>query len=291
MANERVWGGDSEVSIDRVNAWMRAQPWYRQQLAAWGQNPNNVNLNSSQRSMLMRLAQQNGVTIDQGAIEVDPAGNFNPKGHKLRNTLIGAGITAAALTGAGALGVGPMSGLFGGAGAAGAGAGAAATGPALLAGAPTGAALPGLLPAVSGAGAAAGTAGAAGAGGSYVANAVRNVAKQATGGAASSWIDRLAPLIGLGTTAATGGFSSPRVGIDPTLQQQINDLIGVQTTRAQQSQPIYEAAMRLAGQLAPTASTSPRLQSAIRDAGAPVSATQNGLDPQVTEALRRMGGL
>lgn len=276
MADARVWGGDSEASINRVNQWMRSQPWYVQQLRAWGQSPSNVNLTSAQRSMLLRLAQQNGVTVDQGAIEVDPAGNFNPKGHKLRNTLIGAGIGAAVAA--------PfvLPALAGGAGAA--------TGPALLAGAPSGAALPGLLPAIGAGGAtAAGATAAAGAGGNYIANAIKGVARQATGGnSGADWVSRLAPLIGLGTTAATGGFSSPRVGMDPTMQQQINDLIGVQTQRAKASQPIYEAAMRLAGSLAPTAQTSSRLQSAIADAGRPQPS--GSMDPQVTEALTRLMG-
>lgn len=280
----RVWGGDSEASINQVNQWMRSQPWYAQQLAAWGQNPNNVHLSQSQAQQLLRMAQANGVQVDQGAIEVDPAGNFNPKGHKLRNTLIAGGIAGAALTGGAALGA------FGGLGGAGAAAGA---GPALLAGAPTGAALPGLLPALGAASAgsaAAGGAAAAG-GGSFISKAVKGVADKALGNASSSWVDKLAPLIGLGTQAATGGFKTPSVGVDPALQKQIQDLIAMQTGRAQQSQPLYEAAMRLAGQLAPTSNTSPRVQSAVQAAGAPVSANQRGFDPAVTDALRRMGGL
>lgn len=275
-------GGDSEVSIDRVNQWMRSQPWYLAQLRAWGQNPASVRLNKSQASMLLRLAQANGVQIDQGAIEVDAGGNLNPKGHKLRNTLIGAGVTAAALTGAGALGAGPMAGLFGSSSApallAGAPTGAALPGllpavgaPSLLAGAPTGAALPGLLPAVRGA----------------AGNAIKNVAKQATGGG-TDWVSTLAPLIGLGTQAATGGFSTPKVGIDPGLQSQLQELITRQTSRAQQSAPLYEAAMKLAQSMAPTATTTPRLQSAIQASAAPVR--QPDLNPQVADALGRLMG-
>ena len=114
----RVWGGDSEASIDSVNQWMRAQPWYREFLAAQGQSPDSVKLSKTQSQQLLKLAQANGAVVDEGDIEVDPAGNFNPKGHKLRNTLIGLGIGgAAALTGGAALGA------FGGAGGAGAGAG------------------------------------------------------------------------------------------------------------------------------------------------------------------------
>ena len=118
MATPRVWGGDSEQSINSVNQWMRQQPWYAQALASFGQNPSSVKLSQGQAQQLLRMAQANGVQVDEGSIEVDPAGNFNPKGHKLRNTLIGLGIGgAAALTGGAALGA------FGGGGAAGAGAG------------------------------------------------------------------------------------------------------------------------------------------------------------------------
>ena len=148
MADARVWGGDSEASINRVNQWMRSQPWYVQQLRAWGQSPSNVNLTSAQRSMLLRLAQQNGVTVDQGAIEVDPAGNFNPIGHKLRNGLIAAGLGGAAIAAPFALGA-----LAGGGGA---------SVPALASGVPTAIGGASALPAVAGgAGAAAGAAAAA----------------------------------------------------------------------------------------------------------------------------------
>lgn len=112
-----VSGGDSEVSINQANQWMRSQPWYQSFLAAYRQDPNAVRLTESQRQQLVRTAQANGMVIDEGAIEMDPSGNFNPRGHKMRNALIGLGVAgAAALTGGAALGA------FGGAGA-GAGAG------------------------------------------------------------------------------------------------------------------------------------------------------------------------
>jgi len=161
MATYTVNKGDSESSINAVNQWLRVQPWYLQQLAQWGQNPARVKLSKSQSQQLLKLAQAHGAQIDEGAIEVDPGGNFNPKGHKLRNTLIAAGIGgAAALTGGAALGA------FGGAGGLGAGAAAA---PALGGGSTLAAGLggAGALGAggagLAGAGAAAGAAGAAGA--------------------------------------------------------------------------------------------------------------------------------
>lgn len=141
--SSRVWQGDSEASINAVNQAMRAQPWYQAFLASIGQSPDAVQLSKAQSRQLLRLAQANGVQVDEGHIEVDPGGNFNPKGHKLRNTLIGVGIGgAAALTGGAALGA------FGGAGAA---------VPALEGGATLAANLgtASALPAVAGAGAAA----------------------------------------------------------------------------------------------------------------------------------------
>ena len=115
MTDPRVWGGDSEGSIDTVNQWMRAQPWYTQQLHSWGITPGNVNLYDAQRTALLKLAQAHGVVVDEGKIEVDPAGNFNPIGHKLRNTLIGVGLAAGGLGLAGA-GAGAFSGSALGAG-------------------------------------------------------------------------------------------------------------------------------------------------------------------------------
>ncbi len=126
----RVWGGDSETSIDQANQWMRAQPWYQQQMQAWGQDPGHPTLNKAQSKQIVRLAQANGAVVDEGHIEVDDHGNFNPIGHKLRNGLIIAGLAAGGILAApaiaGALGASAAGGA--GAGAAGAGAGAAGAG-------------------------------------------------------------------------------------------------------------------------------------------------------------------
>jgi len=123
-----VAGGQSEASIDQVNIWMRSQPW-------WAAIKGNAsNLNDAQKRQILQAAQQNGVQVDEGDIEVDKAGNFNPKGHKLRNTLIVAGIAAATIATmgaagafAGAAGAGSAAAGAGGAGAAAAGTGALAS--------------------------------------------------------------------------------------------------------------------------------------------------------------------
>jgi hypothetical protein len=117
MADQHsILKGDSESSINAQNQFMRSQPWYAQYLASIGQNPASVRLNDSQRTQLTRLAQQNGMKVDEGAIEIDPAGNFNPRGHKLRNAAIIAGAAAGGILAAPAIAgaVGGMGGIGGG---------------------------------------------------------------------------------------------------------------------------------------------------------------------------------
>jgi hypothetical protein len=113
------YGKPTEASIDQVNIWMRSTPWYQQLLKQWGHDPAHPgDLTKAQRDQLLRTAQAQGVVVDQGDMEIDTHGNFNPKGHKLRNTLIVAGIAGATLATMGA------AGAFAGAAGAGAGAGA-----------------------------------------------------------------------------------------------------------------------------------------------------------------------
>jgi hypothetical protein len=121
------YGQPTEVGIDKVNIWMRSQPWYQDLLRSWHQDPSNVHLNDSQKQQIVRQAQANGVVVDEGHMEVDPSGNFNPIGHKLRNTLIVAGIAAATIATMGAAGAFSGAAAAGSAGA-GAGGGAAAAG-------------------------------------------------------------------------------------------------------------------------------------------------------------------
>lgn len=244
-----------------LTAQVQALPAYQQWLRARGGN-----LSDADRKQAAFLLRSYGVSIPDG-MEVDARGQVVPIDHTTRNRLLTAALAA------------PLFLPSGGAAAG----GAAASTPGYA-----GVVTPGgfgVGSGATGASAAGATAGGATAG-SYIRSAINDTARAASGGnSVAGWVDRLAPLIGLGTTAATGGFSSPQVGIDPTLQQQINELVGIQTGRAKASQPIYEAALRLAGQLAPTASTSPRLQAAIADAGMPVSSRQASMDPQVAEAL------
>lgn len=123
------YGKQSEATIDQVNIWMRSTPWYQQQMRSWGQDPGHPHLTKDQSAQILRTAQANGVVVDQGAMEVDDGGNFNPKGHKLRNTLIVAGVAAATIATMGAAGV-----FSGGGAAAGGATGASGTAAAGVAG-------------------------------------------------------------------------------------------------------------------------------------------------------------
>ncbi len=113
----------SETDIDRANQWLRSQPFYLEFIRSIGQDPSYVHLNDAQKKQFAQIAAANGLPLPSND-EIDPAGNINPKGHKMRNFLIAAAIGGAAVGGYYAL-----PALTGGGGAAGAGAaGAAGTG-------------------------------------------------------------------------------------------------------------------------------------------------------------------
>lgn len=99
------YGTPTEATLDQVNIWMRSTPWYQNLLRSWGQDPGHPHLNKNQAQQILRLAQANGVVVDEGNTEIDAGGNFDTKGHKLRNTLIVAGIAGAAIATMGAAGV------------------------------------------------------------------------------------------------------------------------------------------------------------------------------------------
>ncbi len=113
------YGQRAEAPIDAVNQWMRSQPWYQSLIRSFGQDPNNVHLNDSQKQQVIRAAQANGVIVDEGhnGQEVDDSGNFQAKSHALRNTLIVAGLAAAAI--AAPYAIGAIAGSGGTAGTAG----------------------------------------------------------------------------------------------------------------------------------------------------------------------------
>ena len=161
--------GESEVDIDKFNIWLRGTPQYQDLLKSWGQDPGHPhNLNDSQKTQITRTAQALGAKVDESSEEVDDNGNFRNVGHKLRNTLIVAGIAAASIATMGAAGM--LGGAaLGGADAAGAAAGlggveagaTAGIGSAVAAGELGGMAA---LPALAGGATAAGIGGAAAAG-------------------------------------------------------------------------------------------------------------------------------
>lgn len=100
------YGQRGAASLDAFNQWFRARPEYYAKLKQFGQDPTNVHLNDAQKQEMVRLAQSLGAVVDEGhdGQEVDDSGNFRAKSHKLRNTLIVAGIAGAALATAGLAG-------------------------------------------------------------------------------------------------------------------------------------------------------------------------------------------
>jgi hypothetical protein len=207
------YGGTTEATRDQVNIWMRSQPWYQQMLTSWGQSPDNVHLQDWQKEAIVRGAQANGVVVDQGKQEIDDSGNFRNVGHKLRNTLIVAGLAGATIATMGAAGAfsGAAGAAMAGGEAAGAGAGAAgagAVGAGTLAGIEGGAyglgsgALAGLGTGAMGAtalGAGAGAAGAAGVGAGLASSGVGGMSATSLG---------LPATAGLGTAGSTGAVGA-----------------------------------------------------------------------------------
>lgn len=109
-------GTDQEAT--QATSAMRQSPWYqdwakKNNLQFQGDQYGNASLNDNQQQDLYNQALQHGIGLNNKYDQVDQNGQISEAHHKLRNTLIGAGIGAAALSGFGAAGIGPLSGLFG----------------------------------------------------------------------------------------------------------------------------------------------------------------------------------
>lgn len=173
MANLYPAGIGNPQQAMQATAAMRQEPWYQQWLASKGIIGTDANgnptrpLTDSEQSDLLDLARQHGIGISD-SYQIDPNGQIAEiPSHLWRDIGIGAGIGGLALTGLGAAGIGPLSGLLSGASSvAGAGAGLGGVESGAAAGLGS-AALPGAmasLPAIGGTGTAvaAGTGAAAG---------------------------------------------------------------------------------------------------------------------------------
>lgn len=154
-------GNDQQAS--QATAAMRQSPWYQQQMQQWGNTATDANgnptnkLTDSQQQDLYNLALKNGIGLNNKYDQVDENGQISEAHHKLRDALIGAGIGAAALSGFGAAGIGPLSGLFGVSGGITAGTGADVAGASALGGGGVLGGLPGAMTALPGLGAGAGS--------------------------------------------------------------------------------------------------------------------------------------
>ena len=111
----------AEQELDRWNQAMRQSPAYLNFMRSQGLPTNGrVSLSRQQQDGLERALAAAGMQIP-GGMHVDQGGNLNQKNRLVRNTAIGAGVGAGALATAGALGAGPLAGVFGGGGGAAAG--------------------------------------------------------------------------------------------------------------------------------------------------------------------------
>lgn len=134
----------SEAELNQFNQQLRASPLYAQFMSSQGLVPGRaVKLSRRQQGQFEDVLRAHGVPIPSG-MHIDNAGNLNQKNRLARNIGIAAAATGLALTGAGAAGIGPLSGL--GAGATGA-AGAAGAIPSVGA---TGGIAAGAFPAIAG---------------------------------------------------------------------------------------------------------------------------------------------
>ncbi len=262
-----VAGNASEASLDQVNIWMRSTPWYQEMMRAWGQDPGHPSLNDAQRQAITREAQKNGVVVHEGDVEIDKGGNFDTRGHGLRNTLIVAGIAAASIATMGA------AGAF--AGAAGAGTGAAGAGGAAggTLAATTTAPLMGMLPAggvglgAGGSAAALGGGAAATAGGWTGGAAGGHTAggTLAAGGGLSA-TDRLlkagkalsmaAPIVGALRYNNNNQNNAPDANQMIASNPQLKQLFDLQVGQAQRADPMHEALVRLSTRLLPNSAKS-----------------------------------
>lgn len=123
----------TEADINSANQWMWQQPWYQEAIKSFGQQMGNVHLNDNQKKQLAQVIAAHGFPLPDRD-EIDPSGNVNPKGHKMRNFLIAAAIGGATIATMGAAGAfAGAAGAGGAAGGAGGAAGAAGAGGALAA--------------------------------------------------------------------------------------------------------------------------------------------------------------
>jgi hypothetical protein len=120
-----------QTSAQQLASWnqaWRTSPLYAQIMRNLGVDTSGpIHLDEGTAHAVERALRENGVQLPDG-MKIDNAGNLNQTNTLWRNVGIGAGLTGAALTGLGAAGVGPLSGLFGAGAAAGAGAGTAGAG-------------------------------------------------------------------------------------------------------------------------------------------------------------------
>lgn len=254
---------DSE--LDRFNDQLRASAAWQNFMRANGIDLSRpVRLSDQQRKALQTQLQRSGIVTFGKGLEIDQAGNVNQdEGFSkywnnpwIRYPVLAGG----ALATAGALGAGPLAGVFGGGSGAAGAAGAAmpafdslpaissaagAANAAAIGGAPSLAALLGAAPSAGVGSAVAGGAGAAGAG---------NALTRALRAAGLSPRD----LVGLGASAipaivGSGGGNPFSSDEERALYDEARQGLAMQRRRAEQTQPIFDDLVRRAEAYAPNA--------------------------------------
>lgn len=111
-----------------------------------------------------------------------------------------------------------------------------------------------------------------------------------------SWVapavETAAPFLIRAATNGNGSGNSSANGLDPEQNSLLTQLIKMSMTRQQESAPVHQAAMKLAGTLAPTGSwgDSPRFQDAVKQTTGPGPAPIS--DPTIAAAYAKlMGGV
>lgn len=112
--------GTAQLTVDQWNEAMRASPLYQNFVQQRGLSTSRGGWSRGDQAAWERTLQANGIPIPSG-MHIDQGGNLNQKNTLGRNAIITGAVAAAALTGFGLAGMGPLSGLSGAGAAGGAG--------------------------------------------------------------------------------------------------------------------------------------------------------------------------
>jgi hypothetical protein len=112
-------------------------------------------------------------------------------------------------------------------------------------------------------------------------------ASLSAGGGAASLFKQIAQLAAPLAGPVVGALANRGHGRDTAaVDAQMSDLLELQKRRMARTEPVHEAAMRMAMSMAPTGNSSPRMAQAIQATNQPMA--QTPINPQVSEAIQRL---